>query len=140
MALNSTLGEDSKTIDLFQTFDQTKPDFAKQCWEMAKDAVIKAKRYDLVRKYIGNPARDFVRIKSMYDLNTKLYDKPNVGRERLKAVSENIFVVESLQLIEVALALDDPKAAKEVQEKALAVLDDHRLKDAIPAPAKDAQE
>ena len=138
-ALNRTLGEDSKTVDLFQTLDQTKPDLAKQCWIVAKDAVIKAKRYALASKYIGNPAREFVQIKSMYDLNKKLYDKP-MGGESLKASNENIFVEETLQLIEVALALDNLKAAKEVQEKALAVVDDNRLKDAIPEPAKDAQE
>ena len=138
-ALNRTLGEDSKTVDLFQTFDQTKPDLAKQCWRVAKDAVIKAKRFDLARKYIGNPARDFVRIKAMYDLNTKLYDKRNVGGPSFKKYNENHFVEDSVQLIEVAVALDNPKAAKEIQEKALAVVDDHRLRDAIPAP-KDAQE
>jgi hypothetical protein len=140
MALNRTLAEDSKTVDLFQTLDQTQPDLARQCWIVAKDAVIKAKRYDLVRKYFGNPARDFVRIKAMYDLNTKLYDKPNVGGPPFKAYNDNHFVEESLQLIEVALALDNPKAAKEVQEKALAVVDDQRLRDAISAPSKDAQE
>jgi hypothetical protein len=139
-ALNRTLDEDSKTVDLFQALDQNKPDMAKQCWIVAKDTVIKAKRYDLARKYVGKPAREFVRIKAMYDLNAKLYDNPNFGGAAFKKYNENHFVEESLQLIEVALALDDAKAAKEVQEKALVIVDDQRLNDAIPAPPQDAQE
>ena len=55
-----------------------------------------------------------------------------MGGASFKAYNENHFVQESLQLIEVALALDDAKSAKEIQQKALAVLDDHRLRDAIP--------
>ncbi len=135
-----TLNEDSKTVDLFQTLDQTKPDLAKQCWNVAKGVVIKAKRYDLARKYITNPARDFILVKASYDRNTAFYDDPTIGGAQFKEYNENHFVEETLQLIEVAVALDNPKAAKEVQEKALAVVDDHRLKDAIPAPAKDVQE
>lgn len=136
VALNRTLDENSKTVELFQTIDQTKPDLAKKYWNVARDAVIEAKRYDLVRKYIGNPAAEFTRIKAAYDLNTRLYDKPKIGGAQFKAYNENHFVGESLQLITVVLALDSHKAAKEVQEKALAVVDDRRLRDAIPDPTK----
>lgn len=79
------------------------------------------------------------RIKAMYDLNITLYDKPKLGGAQFKAYNENHFVKESLQLIAVALALNEQKAAEEVQEKALAVVDDPRLRDAIPVPTtKDA--
>jgi hypothetical protein len=140
VSLNRTLGEDSKTVELFQTIDQTKPELAKKYWNMAKDAVIAAKRYDLAGKYIGSPTKEFTRIKAMYDLNTTYYDKPNFEGAEFKNHNENHFVEESLQLIAIVLARGDPKAAKQVQEKAQAVVDDRRLREAIPAaPAKDAQ-
>jgi len=132
VALNRTLGENAKTVALFDSVDKTHPDTAKQYWDVAKDAVIAAKRYDLARKYIGNPAREFTKVKAMYDHNTTLYDNPQIGGGHFKAYNENHLVEESLKLIEVALALDDMKAAKEVQGKALLVLDDYRLRDAIP--------
>ena len=93
--------------------------------------IIKAKAYDLVRKYIGNPVREFGTVKETYDRHITMYGKKTFG-ERFKAYNENNFVEETIQLIDVAIALDDTKAAKEIQKKALAVVDDYRLRDAIP--------
>ena len=95
-----------------------------------KEAVIKAKAYDLVRKYIGNPVREFGKIKEMYEMNTSMYGGKNFG-EPFKAYNENNFVEEVFRLIDVAVALNDMKAAKEIQAKALTILDDSRLRDAI---------
>lgn len=141
VALNRTLGEDEKTVSLFEKVDQKQPDTARRYWDMAKDAVIAAKRYDLARKYIGNPVREFTKVKAMYDHNTTLYDDPRMGGDHFKAYNENNLVEESLKLIEVALALDDRKAAKEIQTKALSVVEDYRLRDALPdAKTEDAQQ
>jgi len=140
-SLNKTLGEESKTIELFEYLDKENPTLAKQCWNVAKDDVISAKRFDLVRKYLGNPVREFTRVKAMYDQNTTLYDNPQIGGAHFKAYCEDHFVEESLRLIEVAVALGDQRAAKEIQKKALAVVDDYRLRDAITTEKKkDAQQ
>ncbi|MGD9873045.1 MAG: hypothetical protein AB7T27_02125 [Kiritimatiellia bacterium] len=137
VALNRTLAEQEKTVSLFDTLDQKEPQTAKLYWEAAKDAVIAAKRYDLARKYIGNPVREFTKVKAMYDHNTTLYDDPGTGGDHFKAYNENNLVEESLKLIEVAIALDDRPAAKEIQAKALTVLDDYRLRDAMPAESNE---
>ena len=131
-SLNSTLGDDPKTVDLFRKLDDKQKNMAKQCWKMAKDSIIKAKAYDLARKYIGNPVREFTKVKAMYDQNLTLYDNPQIGGDSFKAYNENNLVEESLKLIDDALALDDRKAAKEIQTKALAIIDDYRLNNAIP--------
>lgn len=131
MALNRTLDEDTKTVALFRTLDKDQADMAKQCWNMAKEAVIEAKAYDIVRKYIGNPVREWDKAKEMYDTNRSMYGGKNFGAH-FKGYNENHFVEESVRLIDVALALDDAKAAKEIQEKALAIIDDYRLRDALP--------
>jgi hypothetical protein len=131
LAINRTLGDERKTVDLFRKLDQEQSDLAKQCWDSAKEVVIKAKAYDLAKKYIGDPMREFAKTKSMYDLNTTMYGQNNLG-DQFKSYNENRFVEEIARLIAVELALDDTKAAREIQEKALAVLDDPRLRDAIP--------
>ena len=133
VALNQTLGEDDRTVALFEKIDQDRPNMARQFWTVAKDAVIAAKRYDLAGKHIGNPSREFIKVKAMYDRNTALYDDPRMDGDQFKVFNENNLVEESLKLIEVALALDDIPAAKDVQKKALAVVQDYRLRDAIPA-------
>ena len=131
MALNRTLGDDTKTVELFRKLDQDQKEMAKQCWDIAKEAVIKVKAYDLARKYIGDPVREWGKVKEMYDRNKGMYGGKNFG-EHFKAFNENNFVEKTLRLIDVAIAIDDIKAAKEIQARALAILDDYRLTDAIP--------
>ncbi|MCK5305811.1 MAG: hypothetical protein KAJ66_01615 [Candidatus Omnitrophica bacterium] len=139
-SLNETLEEGSKTIELFEYLDKENPKLAKQCWNIAKDEVIDAKRFDLARKYMGNLVREFTRVKAAYDHDTTLYNDPKIGRMDFKAYSEDHFVEESLRLIEVAVALGDTTAANEIQKKALAVVEDYRLRDAITTEKKkDAQ-
>jgi len=131
-SINETLRETSKTVELFRILDQKYPSQAKECWNVANDSVIEAKAYDLARKYIGNPVREFTKVKEMYEHNKTLYKNPRIGGDHFKAYNENHFVEECLKVIEIALALDDKKAAGEIQTKALAILDDHRLQDALP--------
>jgi hypothetical protein len=132
-ALNNTLEEDAKTIELFRILDKEQPDLAKQCWRAAKDAVITGKAYDLVRKYIGNPVREWDTVKKIYEMNKTRYDdESKTFGDQFKKITEEHFVQGSLKLIELALALDDTESAKEIQAKALATFDDYRLKDAIP--------
>jgi hypothetical protein len=139
-SLNSKLGDNAKTVELFRTLDEGQKDLAKQCWDMAKTTIIKDRAYDLVRKYIGNPVREWGKVKQMYEMNKAMYRGKNFG-EHFKAYNENNLVEESLKLIEVALALDDKKAANEIQAKALVVVDDYRLRDAIPKnQTEDAQQ
>jgi hypothetical protein len=139
MSLNRTLKDDGKTIDLFRELDQEQKDLATQCWDMAKDAIIKTKAYDLAKKYIGNPVREFGKVKEVYDQHSEMYGGKNFG-ESFKAWNENHLVEESLRLIDLSLALDDPKAAKEIQKMAFAIVADYRLRDAIPGEkTKDAQ-
>jgi hypothetical protein len=130
VALNRVLEDDKVTVDLFQWVDQTEPAAAKRCWVYAKPVILAAKRYELAGKYIGNPVRQFDVVKEMYDMATN----QGIGGATIKALNEDRFVEQCLQLIELSLALDEPKAAKEIQEKALASVDDRRLRKAIPAP------
>ena len=132
VALNETLGNDDKTIILFRRLDQEQKGLAAQCWDTAKDAVIKAKAYDLAKKFIGNPVREFDRLKEMYDQITGMCGGKNFG-ESFKAWHENNLVEKTIGLIDMAIALDEAKAAREIQEKALVIVDDQRLRDAIPA-------
>ncbi len=134
VALNRTLGEDNRTVELFQALDQDKPDLARGFWPLAKDALVKAKCFDLVRKYLGDPEEAFARVKKSYDENMRLAKDRGIGGPEFKSWNEAHFVDESLQLIEIELALDDPKTAAAIQKNALTVVDSPRLRKAIPAP------
>lgn len=129
-ALNRVLKDDNKTVELFRKLDQEQRDLARECWEIAKDPVFAAKSYDLIRKYVENPVNEFARVKAIYEQNTKIYGGKNFG-EPFKRFNENKFVVDTIELIRLSLAIDKEKAAKEIQEQALSMIDDDRLRKAI---------
>jgi hypothetical protein len=135
-ALNRALGENSKMIDLLQTLAQTKPDEAKRLWIYSRDIVFAAKRYDIVSNYIGNPVLEYAVVKEQYERLTGILSKdPRLtsSAELIKKSQADRFVAQSTQLIEFALFKNDTKSAKEIQQQALAIVEDYRLRDAIPA-------
>ncbi|MCJ7483272.1 MAG: hypothetical protein MUO31_09940 [Thermodesulfovibrionales bacterium] len=136
-SLNRTLQEEGKTVELFKILDKENPTLAKKSWNVAKDYVIDAKCFDLARKYLGNLVREFTSVKAMYDRNVTLYDDPRIGGKDFKAYNENNFVEESLRLIQVAVALGDKEAAKEIQKQALMVANDNRIHNAVKTDKKE---
>jgi hypothetical protein len=128
-ALNRTLGEGDKTIELFENIEKEHPDKAKLCWYWIKDALFDAKRYDIIKNYIGNPVNEFTLLKSQYDLLNAVQIEQNKKRPELKVFADNNFAEKSLKLIEFSVAVDDLKSAKEIREKAMTVVTDNRLRD-----------
>ncbi|MGD9719866.1 MAG: hypothetical protein AB7O59_01460 [Pirellulales bacterium] len=131
VALNRTLNESEKTVDLFLLIDQNNPALAQQCWNVAKDSVVAAKKFDVVRKYVGDGQAAFAMLKESYAVTMKLASDSSPGNAAVKDWSKKHFVDECVQLIEIERALNDEPAAKKIQEQALAVLDDKRLRDAL---------
>jgi hypothetical protein len=132
IAINRTLEEAGKTVELFEFISKGDPVRAEQYWIVVKATILEQKRYDLARKYIKDFGSEFVGIKEGYDLNVALYDNPQIGGARFKKYNEDNFVTEVRKLIDLALALNDRDAAVGVRDSALAVIDDERLKGLIP--------
>ena len=134
-ALNRTLGEDIKTIELFQKLTKDYPKMAEKCWPAVKDQLLAAKKYDLLRNYLVDPVREFYDVKELYIHVTSTINKFKDDEATIKARKifyDNNFVEGSLKLVNYSLAIGDLKSAKEIQNQALNVLDDERLKHAIP--------
>ncbi len=131
-ALNRQLDNVQNTIEVFEYLDQEHPARARRVWRIARDTVIDTERYDLAQKYIGDPVRAFARVKSLYDQNVSMYDDPRFGGDHFRAHTEDTFVDGSLRLIRLALAMDDRDSALAIRDLALDVIDDRRLRDAVP--------
>jgi hypothetical protein len=129
-ALNRTLEQESKTVELFRMLDQQESPLTEKCWTMMKDPVINAKAYDLAKKYLGDPVRAFNKIKAMYEMNASMYGEKNFG-ESFRASYENRFIEDTISIINVAIASGKTEAAQDIRDKALAVLDDTRLRNVI---------
>jgi hypothetical protein len=135
-AINRYLGQEGKTVELFQRLGETHPELAERCWDLAKDAVFAAKRYDLARRYLTDPAQEFERIRRFHEemlATGRSLDPSFVGITQ--KVTDDTFVKESVELIQALLAVNQRKAAEEIQRKALAVVADRRLREAIPGSA-----
>lgn len=125
--INRTLDQEDETFKLFEGLMKTHPDIAKRDWLFVKDAMFKAKRYDILQLYIGNPLREFSVVVENYNRMTGSYDKVKNACANLKAYNENNFVEKSLQLIDFAIANKDVISAKEIKKEALNVVQDYRL-------------
>lgn len=139
-ALNRTLGEDGKTVDLFKTLDAKQPEVAAACFQQAKPALFAANQYGTIRKYLGDPVKAFDNILKMYNTMGSLSSiaVPNESANfkalrdsTLHKVIANKLITESMQLIQYAVAINDMKSAKEIQKKALALVKDDRLNHAL---------
>jgi hypothetical protein len=131
-AINRTIGENAKTVSLFESVYLRNPDEAKTYWRYAKEDLFAAKRYDLIGKFIGNPMREYSVLVENLDRDIAMSKTMEKNEALLKAYAENAFVEKSIQLIQFAIASDDLKTAKAIQQAALKMVVDYRLNNAIP--------
>jgi len=66
-----------------------------------------------------------------YNLETSMMNNNKIAPAQMKSFFDNNFIVQSLQLIDFSIAMDDRKSAKEIQQKAIEVVNDYRLRDAL---------
>ena len=127
-AINRELKEDSKTIELFRKLDKDHPALAERCWIFARRNVMEAKDYALARKYSKDIASELGMIITLH----QEVAKNNSYDADYKRWSDNDFVEKTLVLIHRALEIEDFDAAREIQAKALIVLNDDRIRNAVP--------
>lgn len=136
VALNRTLNENNKTVDLFKTVEAKQPEAAKSCFRWAKAALFAANQYSTINKYLGDPVQEFENIQRSYDVLSKLTNRTlpkeeaylKASRDSIaKKIQNNNLVTNSVQLIQYTVAIKDLKSAKEIQQKALALVKDDRL-------------
>jgi len=82
-AINRTVGEESRTKDIFILLDAQNSDAAKRVFHYAQPALIKAKEYKLCGKYI-DPERSFRRIIEGFRADRRLAENPRFGADHLE--------------------------------------------------------
>lgn len=139
-AINRTLGEDGKTVELFKTLSKSYPDIAKTCYHYAQKQLFAAKEYNIIHTYIGSPLTEFDAITQQYNTMNSLAGRaPRNGSALMKAYTDSLLkkhndnnlVTQSIQLIQYAVAVNDIKSAKEIQQKAELIVKDDRLNAAL---------
>ena len=125
-AINRVLMEEKKSIELFVFLDNKYPELAKECWDCIESEIIAAKKFDLARKYLLDPAKKFNEIVLTYKTNVLRYESRDVD---YKKINEDNFVQEVLYLITTTTeVVKNKKMAEEIRRKAFEILSDPRLK------------
>jgi hypothetical protein len=132
VAFNMTLGENSKSIELFQLIEQKYPSLAKESWRLLAGDLFNFKQYNIIQKYLDSPVSEYIRVESEYGEMLKDLGETKELSSDEKSFFKEYFVKKSLQLIDYSLAINDIKSAKKIQQKASTVTRDNRLFNAIP--------
>lgn len=133
-ALNRTLEEEEKTLELFELIQAVDPKKAKTYWIIVKQMVLGLKRYDLAKLFIPDPEAEFERVKSRYVDTASRYGRSKNAAEKVREFNEGHFVQEVRDLVEFALATGHREVALTIRDKSVTVLDDDRLRLEIAHP------
>lgn len=138
-SINSVLGEDDKTVALFVWLDGNYPLRAKRAYRLAKPALVKAKEYALLGKYL-NPDKEYMQYVQYYDQMLEFAEKHD-SAESLDYAHDN-FAHQIATLVSLLVLNERHKEAEEIAEVAILELDtptfsqmlDNALNGIPPAP------
>jgi hypothetical protein len=129
-SINDYLNESKATVDLFKKLEGAQPEFAATVYDLADEALIAAGEFRLAKKYMGDPMARLARAKQRFDEEMQYAKSSRTGDMSRKAF-EKIFSDEVALIITVLDKTGDSDIAREVQSKALVVLDSPVIRDAI---------
>jgi tetratricopeptide (TPR) repeat protein len=131
-AINEALGQSFMTATLFEELDKSSPGFAENVYTLADEALVRERKYDLARKYLGEP---LARLKEAHErLNRGLdYAKTSRVEAASRRAHETIFVGEAVRIIVIVKNTDGIESAKLLQAEAIKILDDPRIQSALLA-------
>lgn len=128
-SINGRLGQPQATVKLFKDLDAKQPEFAKKIYDLAEDNLVDAGEFVLARKYLGDPMVRFEKMSAGYRRGLEYSKDAKMGEDSKKAF-ERIFTTNVVRLITLLDQSGDPAKAREIQTKALAVLDNEAIRNA----------
>lgn len=128
--INDHLNESEATVGLFKKLDVTQSDFAGSVYDLADEALVAAREYNLAKKYLGDPKARLEIATRNFDEGMEYARRSQRGDASRKAF-ERIFTAEILRIINVLDQAGSQETAREIQSKALATLDTPAIRDVI---------
>jgi serine/threonine protein kinase/tetratricopeptide (TPR) repeat protein len=163
-AINHELQDDDATYALFKTIREKDPQLAGQCYFWVESLLVAKGEYQWCYDHMGDPQSRFDNLHRTFDMDTANQKRMAETQQRsrqmmadlnrahgwtnlpafsppdtsvmIKKASDDRFVGQVRQLIEILVATGHEEEAEKIRGQAVAVLDDARLKSAI----SDAQE
>jgi serine/threonine protein kinase len=161
-AINGELQDDDATYALFNTVRDSDPMLADQCFYYLQDLLVAKGEYQWCLKHLGDPQERFDSIRRGLDMDRDNQKRMAETRQRtaqqmadmnqksgrtntwssydpsamMKKSSEDRFVGQTRQLIEILVGTGHKADAEEIRNQAVAILDDPRLKSAVSDAAE----
>lgn len=133
-AINDTLEEDSLTKDTFQALDGKNPKAAKQVFDIAQPALVRAKAYSLCGKYV-EPKGDYAAMRENYRRGKQLAKDPRFGPRHLDFANKN-FANDATTLVAILAVNDRKTEAEEIARSAGDEWDDASFHDELAKAVK----
>ena len=155
-SINHYLDDDDATYALFKSLQQQDKALAQQCYVLAQGLLVQRGEYDLCLSYLGDPQTAFEHIRHSWEQTKKWEDQQAASRqqhvERLEAMAktnalfangpvpflpelpkfaDQHFIDQTRQLIEILVGAGQKAEAEKMQNEAVSVLDDPRLKSSV---------
>jgi len=132
VAINSALGEERATHDLFVRMDIQMPELARQCADFALPALVTAEDFTLARRYLGDPATRVQALAANLNAYTAELVK-TAGSSSAPALLSFVlnYTKEVRLVVEVLRRQDEEDVAEQVSRAALDELKSDALRDAV---------
>ncbi|GGX82726.1 hypothetical protein GJV26_05900 [Massilia dura] len=132
VAINSALGEERATHDLFVRIDIQAPAVAAQCADLALLAIAAAEDFTLARRYLGDPAARVSALAANLNAYTAELVK-TAGTSSAPALLSFVlnYTKEVRLVVEVLRRQDEDELAEQVSRAALEELKSDALRDAV---------
>ncbi|QBE62476.1 hypothetical protein [Pseudoduganella lutea] len=132
VAINSALGEERATQDLFVRLDIQSPELAVQCADFALPALVAAEDFMLARRYLGDPAARVQALAANLNAYTGELVKTG-GTSSAPALLSFVlnYAKEVRLVVEVLRRQDEEELAEQVSRMALDELKSDALRDAV---------
>jgi hypothetical protein len=132
VAINSALGEERATHDLFVRMDIQMPELARQCADFALPALVTAEDFTLARRYLGDPAARVQALAANLNAYTAELVK-TAGSSSAPALLSFVlnYTKEVRLVVEVLRRQDEEDVAEQVSRTALDELKSDALRDAV---------
>lgn len=138
--INEELGEETKTIALFQSLEAKDPALSANVYHLVQPVLIRTGQPKLCARYL-QPEADWLSIKDMHQRNLKMAANPKFGPD-FKDYARNSFINKSTTLVALLTTNGRKPDADKIAKEALGVLKDEAFKKeldqalagVIPAP------
>ena len=150
-AINNYLGQEDATLALFKTMYANDPKLASECFYYAENLLLKKGEYELLFKCVGDPQAHFESARRGFEVQIESQQRRAEMRKQhpmpagvpappdFGKLATNNFVRQVCKLVEILVVTGHQSDAEKIQNEAVAVLDDARLKAAVTDAEKKTQ-